>query len=267
MSIQSLAYDLPIWLFGLILIIVLALSLEVGYRLGYRQRDRWKDAETGGGALVLTSMFAVMGLILAFSYAAGMSRNEKRKQNVIAEANALGTAFLRSNLVDEPGRTALKRALLEYAHTRVFETGVVLTSEDEQRLIQVSKQKLARLWPVAEKAVNRRDPPGPIEVSLVAAINDTIDIHTTRVAGAVDKLPRAVFWMLILITAASLAIAGFNAGISGQMSRWRMTTFVVILAGVLLVIIDFDRAGDGLIRVSQATVYNVIEEMEADLPK
>lgn len=267
MSIQSLAYDLPVWVFGLVLIILLALSLEVGYRIGYGQRDRWKDAETGGGSLVLTSMFAVMGLILAFSYAAGVSRHENRKQAVVHEANAIGTAFLRSNLIDEPGRTVLKQALLEYANTRVYKTGVIITNEELKRRIEKTKQRLAMLWPVTEKVVNQRDPPGPIEASLVAAINDVIDMHTTRVAGAVDRLPTAVFWMLILITTASLAIAGFNAGISGQISRWRMTTFVVILAVVLLVIIDFDRPSDGLIRVSQASLYNVIGEMEADLAK
>jgi len=116
----GLLYDLPVWFVGLVFIVISLAALEVGFRLALRQQGVWKDAESGGGNLILTSMFALLGLILAFTYGAGISRNEVRKEVVIAEANALGTAFLRAHLVAEPGRTELKKALLDYARTASY---------------------------------------------------------------------------------------------------------------------------------------------------
>jgi hypothetical protein len=72
-------------------------------------------------------------------------------------------------------------------------------------------------------------------------------------------------WMLVLICSASLAVAGYNAGIQGRMSRWRMTAFALVLSGLMIVILDFDRPNDGLVIVSQYSIQSVISDMEADL--
>ena len=101
----ALLYTYPIWIAGLIFLVVLLIALELGYRVGFARRELWEDADSGGGAIVQTSMFALLGLLLAFTYAAGMSRHDARKQAVPAETNALGTAFQRADILAEPGRT------------------------------------------------------------------------------------------------------------------------------------------------------------------
>ncbi len=53
---------------------ILLTTLEVGYRIGFKQRKKWLDADTGGGTVALSTMFALLGLILAFTYASGVSR-------------------------------------------------------------------------------------------------------------------------------------------------------------------------------------------------
>ncbi len=260
-----LLYDLPTWLDGVSFVVVFLAVLEAGYRVGLRRRHLWKDAEAGGGHVVLTSMFALLGLILAFTYAFTVSRHEHRKQAVIAEANALGTAFLRAGLVDEPGRSELKKALLDYARTRIA-PGVEVTEATIRELIQRSVQAQAKLWPATEGIIQSK-PPGPLEVSVVAAMNEVLDLHTTRISAVRDRLPPVVLWMELFIAAASLAVAGFNAGLSGRMSRWRMTTFTLVLTAVILVIIDFDMPERGFIRVNQEPLVTVIRDMEADLAK
>jgi hypothetical protein len=102
---------------------------------------------------------------------------------------------------------------------------------------------------------------------LVAAINEVIDMHTTRMMAVFDRLPEVVLWMQLFIAAASLAVAGFNAGLSGRMSRWRMTAFTLVLSAVIIVIIDFDKPQGGFIRVSHEPLVAVIHDMEADLAK
>ena len=257
-------YNLPLWTAGLIFVVVLAIALEFGFRVGLNRREHWKDADSGGGAVVLTSMFAVMGLVLAFTYASGVSRFDARKNAVLIEANALGTAFHRADLVAEPGRTELRMTLMDYARSRVIPKSFKASAEERNEFLKNTMTKLAMLWPTTKKVVQQNNP-GPIEASLVAGINNVIDAHTIRLTAAVDKLPQVIMWMLLFISAASLAVAGYNAGIQGRMSRWRMSAFALVLTCVMLVILDYDRPNDGLIKVNNISINAVIAEMEAEL--
>lgn len=257
-------YDFPIWVAALVFVIVLAITLESGFRVGLKRRETWRDADSGGGSVVLTAMFAIMGLVLAFTYASGVSRFDARKNAVMIEANALGTAFHRADLVAEPGRTELRMILLDYARSRTFDPATLNTHENRMAVLNASLEKLAKLWPATKRAVEQGTP-GPIDVSLVAAINAVIDANTIRLTALIDKLPKVVIWMLLFISAAALGVAGYNAGIQGRMSRWRMSAFALVLTGLMLVILDFDRPNDGLIIVHHMSIDSVITEMETEL--
>jgi hypothetical protein len=191
---------------------------------------------------------------------------------VIHEANALGTAYLRANLVAEPGRSELKTALYEYALTRVPQAygkhnndSVLYSPQEQIDALQATLDAILPIWPITQRIVLSSPSPGPVEMSLVSAINQVLDVHTERLAALFDKLPNSVIWMLVVIAAAALSVTGYNAGVTGHISRWRMTIFACVLAGVMVVIIDFDRPGDGLIRVSRVSVSIAIDDMAKDL--
>lgn len=167
-------------------------------------------------------------------------------------------------MVAEPSRTELRKALLEYARTLTFKQGVLYAPEERAEILRKALQAQASLWPITEKIVTQGHR-GPIEATHVTAMNELLDEHTVRLAAEYDKLPFAVVWMLVLIATACLALTGFNAGISGRMSRWRMTVFAAIIAGVTYMIVDFDRPVDGLIKVSHTSIKNAIADIEADL--
>jgi hypothetical protein len=257
-------YYYPIWAVGLVFIAILTTTLELSFRIGLKNREAWKDADSGGGAVVLTSMFALMGLVLAFTYSIGVNHYDANKKAVIMEANALSTAFLKANLVAEPGRTELKTKLLEYARTRTFRWGAYITNEERKIALRITLDQQAELWLATTHVVDQGDR-GPISSSLVSAINDAIDAHTIRLAAILDKLPRVVIWMLLFLAAASLGVAGYNAGIQGRMSRFRMTALTLVIGCLMLIILDFDRPGDGFIIADDSSIDNVIADMEADL--
>ncbi len=250
------------------MLVLLLITLEVGYRIGFNQRRKWLDAETGGGMVALSSMFALLGLILAFTYASGVSRFEARKMAVIDEANAIETAFLRAGLIAEPGSTALKETIFSYAKTRAVPTGHMLSNAERAEILKNTLQAQSKLWPALENALKQvQGKPGAIEGSIVAAVNDVLDMHTIRLAAISDKLPTAVIWMLIFISSTTIAVTGFNAGLSGKISRWRTTALALTIIGVMLIIIDFDRPGDGFIRVNQQSLNAAIADMEANLAR
>ena len=263
---QSVLYYLPVWADALFFFIVLFGTVELGYRMGLTRRDTWKDADSGGGGVALTSLFAILGLVLAFTYASGVSRLDSRKQALLAEANALGTAFLRADIVAEPGRSELKNALYQYALTRTIKQGTKTDKETVATILNQTLEKQALLWPATQQVI-AQDNPDPIEALLVAAMNDVIDAHTVRGAAILDRLPSIVIWMLLLVAAAALSVAGFNAGLQGIMSRWRMSALTLVLSGVMVLIVDFDRPQEGMIIVPQYAIDSVISDMEIDLNK
>lgn len=263
----SILYTQPIWANWLFFLVALGLSVELGFRLGLRRRRNWPDSDVGGGGVVLTSTLALLGLILAFTYSASASRLDARKQAVIVEANAIGTAFLRAGLAAEPERMELREALLDYARTRVIDSTTptdLYTGEGLQQIIDRQLQAQAPLWPVTEKIVNKSGR-GRVEVALMASVNDVIDMHTIRIAAVVDRLPAVVISMLVFIASAALAITGFNAGLSGVIVRGRLSVFALVLSSVMFVIVDFDRPRDGFIRVSEASMLALIDDMEQTL--
>lgn len=258
----ELLNEFPVWLVGLVVVIILLVTLEFGYRVGISRRALWKDADTGGGQITLTTMFAILGLMLAFTYGAGVSRFDARKKAIVLEVNVMRNAFLLAEVVAEPGRTKLKQALLDYALTRKPKKGQRFSRKQVQELIQKSLHAQSKLWPITKEITNQMSSASSFK--LIAAVSQVINVHTIRLAARDDKLPAAVLLMLLFVAAASLSVAGFNAGISGRMSRWRMTTLALVLAGVMLVILDFDEPLDGFIRVNDSVMYSIIKEMEAD---
>lgn len=241
-------------------------ALEIGYRVGLRKPEASRGEDVSMSSVVVTSFLATLGLILAFTYAFTVSRADLRKRVTIDEANAIGTAFLRAGLVPNPESGELKKALLEYARTRIITSENISSRAKFKETMRRSLEAQAKLWPITERIVKSR-PPGPIEASLVAAINQVLDMHTTRLAIGFDRLPQVILLMLLLISAISLAIAGFNSGLSVRFSRWRMTALAFVFAFVIFIIIDFDYPQQGFIRVNQQPLLSTIEEMEANLSR
>ncbi len=138
-----------------------------------------RACEATRGDVTLGAMLALLGLLLAFTYAFGLGRADQRKQAIWNEANAISTAFLWADLAAEPGRTALRKRLLDYTRTRVVSHEMVKDHEHLKQAVQRSLKAQAELWPATKTALEG-DIPGPIQASIVSAINAVLDAHTVR---------------------------------------------------------------------------------------
>ena len=212
-----------------------------------------------------TVILSVLGLVLAFTYSAAVDRHEARRLAIVQEANALGTAFLRADVIDEPLRSELKTALYDYAVTRIPERRG-MTDERRSEALNIALQAQSKLWPLTLRAV-RQEARQPIAFGLLASINDVLDEHTNRLDAITHKLPAPAFYFLILISLVSLSITGFSAGLQGHFSRWRSYGFASILAGLMLLIMDFDRPSEGLIQPQFPSLESTVADMRADLSK
>ena len=260
-------YHLPLWIVMLLFLILLLIPMEVGFRLGTRQKIMHPDLRRGARRdVALASIMALLGLMLAFTYSFSLSRADLRKAEVIKEVNAISTAFLRADLLPEPGRSEVRELLFDYAKSRYVEPGAIKTLSELERAVNQSVEIQSKIWPAVKSALRQKgDMSDPEKALLVSAVNNVFDSHTSKLAVIYDRLPTVVLALLVFIAAASLGLASYNSELMGSFSRWRMSAFALILACLMYIILDYDMMMRGFIQVDQRSLVLLIDQMKTAL--
>ncbi|HKU43481.1 MAG TPA: hypothetical protein VJR89_35205 [Polyangiales bacterium] len=243
-----------VWiLFGLLAAMFAAEAL--GRREGHKHREYGgPDARSQVGALEGAAL-GLLALLLGFTFSMAALRFDARRELTQKEANAIGTALLRTELVAEPEQSALKQLLVRYVDARIEFYDAGFEGAKFAAVTAKAERMHAEIWRHAVAAA-RRDP-GPTTALLVSALNDMIDLHGARVAALYNNVPDAVIWFLLVLSVLAVGIAGYASGVSN--ARYWPATFIVILlvASVVMVIIDLDRPRRGLIRAGQPAMLEL----------
>ena len=249
-------------------LILLLIPMEIGFRLGRRRRRLHPDPEgETRGDITLNGMLTLLALMLAFTYSFCVSRADLRKTAIVTEVNAIGTAFLRADLLPEPGRTDVRQRLYEYAESRYVEPGSITTLEGMEKVVARSEEIQSTIWPTIKIAIRQDgEITAPEKALLVSAVNDLLDSHTSRMAVILDRLPTSVLILLLLIAGTSLGVGAFHSSLNGHEIRWRMTLFACIVASLMYLILDYDIMMRGFIQVDHQSLVLLIDEMESALP-
>src|SRR5689334_5952451 len=97
-------FSLPSWALALIVLAFIGAATAAGYAIGYYLREHEAKVREPFGVLQ-GALLGVVGLILAFGLTLAVGRYEDRRAATVTEANAIGTAYLRAQLVAEPERS------------------------------------------------------------------------------------------------------------------------------------------------------------------
>jgi hypothetical protein len=233
--------------FGLFL--GMLLFLEIGRRIAVRRMK--EDTGTAGEGIgaVDGAVFALLGLLLAFTFSGASTRFDTRRQLIVEETNDIGTAYLRLDLLPADLQPALRESFRRYLDTRI---------EVYRKLpdIAAAKESLAKanelqiqIWRQAVAASRAEGAPPAAPILLLPALNAMIDITTTRTMATQMHPPAIVFAMLFGLALAASLLAGY--GMTGsKVRRWfHMLGFALVMAFAVFVILDIEYPRLGLIRV------------------
>jgi hypothetical protein len=226
--------------------------MEVGRRLGVARLAKNPEGLAKGIGASEGAVFGLLGLIIAFTFSGAASRFEARRHLITEEANDIGTAFLRIDLLPEDARPELRNLFRRYLDFRLSTySNVEDQSATEARLAQAAKLQ-DMIWVKAIAATRRPDVTGRPEVLLVPALNAMFDITTTRKAAALNHPPLAIFLLLGGLSLVGSLLVGY--GISENKHRTWLHAFVfaAITSLSISVIIDLEFPRLGLIRVDAA---------------
>jgi len=234
---------------------------ELGFRIG-RASARTLDADSKSLVLTIeTALLGVIGLLLGFSFSMSAGRFESRRDVMIDEGNAIGTAYLRAGLLADAERDDIRRTLRDYIDARIAIYGA---GNDRTRLSEVESQADAaqvHIWRVAAAAV-RREPRELPAALLIQSLNEMIDLDSKRAAIFRNRVPPVIPVLLIVTAFLGMAGAGYQSAIAGRRRRGLTSLLAISLAGIIFVILDLDRPWSGTIRVSQAAMLELRERID-----
>jgi hypothetical protein len=224
--------------------------LEAGYRLGSYKSKSPDLAHEGIGGLE-AAVFALLGLLLGFSFGGGTSRLEARRQLIIQEANAIGTAYLRLDMLaagDQPQMRRLFRKYLE-SRLRVYELLPDMNAASQQLLRTAEIQQ--SIWSSAVTA-SRADPTHTAARLLLPALNEMIDVTTSRTVALHTHLPTLIFVLLVVVALLSALVAGYAMSKRRSRSWLHMLVYSLVIAITVYAVLDVDDPRSGLIRLQAA---------------
>jgi hypothetical protein len=252
-------YRVEAWPVAIAVLVTLLAAVELAYRAGRRHGPLDQATLVPLGTLQ-TAVLSLLALLLGFSFALAESRYSTRKRLVVDESNAIGTTYLRAELLPPDTRAEVQRLLARYVDARVafHEAGthrarVTATGAEAERV-------QAQLWRRGVAAAER-DPRAVTTGLFLQSLNQVIDLETLRLVALENRVPAAILILLLFVALVAAALIGYGCGAVGSRHFVITTLTIVAFLAVMALIVDFDRPERGLVRVSQQSMVRLRHEL------
>jgi hypothetical protein len=222
--------------------------LEVGRRIGVRQLARDPEGARAGAGAVDGAVFALLGLLIAFTFSGAAARFDARRELIVQEGNHIGTAWLRVDLLPASSQAVLRELFRKYVDSRLAvyrKLPDIKAAQDElARSATLQNEIWARSVAACQTTEGQR-----AAILILPALNQMIDITTTRTFAAQMHPPRVIFVLLFALGLGCSLLAGY--GMAGGRNRsWiHMIGFACVMAVAVYVILDLEYPRLGFIRV------------------
>jgi hypothetical protein len=219
---------------------------EAGYAFGQRVARR-QENPGDGVSVVVGGMLGLLAFVLAITLSFASTRFQERRDGTLAEANAIGTAWLQAQAIGHPRGVEIARLLETYTtHRRDFvraDQGSPLVAQATERTSVLQGE----IW--GHLTVIVREQPTPVATSLMNALNTTFDLATTERFAYATVLPPQLFWLLVGMGAISMAALGFQLGLRQKPLRMLTLALLCMWTATTTVILDMGSARLGNVRV------------------
>jgi len=229
------------------LFVGMILLLEMGRRLGRRRQGKDEEGARAGLGVVEGAVFALLGLLIAFTFSGAASRFDARRQLIVQEANAIGTAWLRLDLLPANAQPELRDLFRRYLDSRLAVYQKIPDIEAARDELSRANALQGQIWNRAVVAC--QESPDPLKAQLIPPLNEMFDIATTRTMATKMHPPAIIFVMVGVLALTSSLLAGY-AMAGGKTRSWiHVVGFALIMATTVYVILDLEFPRLGIIRI------------------
>jgi hypothetical protein len=212
------------------------LFLEMGRRLGVRRLTRDPKGAHLGTNAVDGAVFALLGLLIAFTFSGAASRFDERRQLIVEESNYIGTAYRRLDLLPPAAQPTLRELFRRYAEAAKAEQARAAKLQGE-------------IWSTAVAASRMEGAQPQASMLVFQSLNQMIDVTNTRARVAEMHPPGAIYILLFVLAIAGALFAGYGMAGSRTRSWTHMIGFGAAIATAIYVIMDLEYPRHGMIRL------------------
>jgi hypothetical protein len=245
------------------LFLSLMLASEMGYRLARRVAE---VTSTSREDIAVTStltagMIGLLAFTLGLSISYAQTRFEVRRDLVQVEANAIGTAWLRTKLIDNAEGAAIATKIEDYARVRLAFTTAV-SEADVPTLIAQTNSLQTDIWRDTQVIAQRA--PTPITAALISALNDMFDESAAQQFAYESRVPVNILMMLYFGALLAIGALGYQFGLIGRRQIVLTSLLLVMWSGGMLLIVDLNQPRIGRVRTDPAPLIWVIQEFHGN---
>lgn len=243
---------IPATLFAALLFVGMLVVLEVGRRLGVRRRASESEHERSGHGAIEGAVFALFGLVVAFTFSGAASRFSEKRMLIAEEVNAVGTAYLRLDLLPDEAQPALRDLFRQYVDSRLATYRELPELETARVEMAKSKKIGEEIWARAIAATRLGGAPPGADRMLLPALNSMLDIATTRTMALQAHPPSTIYALLFGLGLVCSLLAGYRMSTSPVRSWIHILGFTAITVAVVYVTLDIEYPRTGLFRLESA---------------
>lgn len=228
----------------------MAVALEWGYRVGRRHVAVHSGAHEGIGVLE-AAIFALLGLLLGFAFSGAMSRLDARRELIVQEANAIGSAYLMVDLMPAADQPPMRQLFRSYVETRLAVYQSLPRMPEVERQLQRTTEVQGQIWARAVEAA-RLDASQHTARVVLPALSEMIDVSTARTVALRTHLPQPILVLLVSVALLSAFIAGYAMAERARRSMLHGLLYAAAVSITLYTVLDLDNPRVGLIRLDAA---------------
>lgn len=246
--------------YSLVMFVGLITCLKVGHFLGRRHRPREK--ETGGGSAIDASLFALLGLFLAFTFSSALDSYNKHQEQLTDEANNIATVYTNLDLLPSKLQDVLRPLMLQYAETRLEATEAAMDSSEERFALIKGKELQDQIWEHIVGFIKESNN-SAINNHIIDSFNDMAGSPGEQISEQRNNTPKIIYVLIILLALMSATIAGYGMADYTKLPVLRIALFAISATLTIYVVIDLEYPRSGFFTSvsSNYMLMDVISDM------
>jgi len=243
-------------IFFVVSFVLMSLGAWVGAVFLRRDKPLDEDIREDFG-VVRAATLTLLAIIIGFTLSMAVGRYDQRKNYEEEEANAIGTEFIRADLLSSPDAANIRSLLTKYLDQRILFYQV----RDPQRLREINSttaELQTELWMAVRTAATAR--PNPLTALAVSGMNDVINSQGYTQAVWWNRIPLAAWLLMTVVALFCNLLVGYGA--SSKVSRGPFLLIMPLTVALsFLLVADIDSPRGGIIRVLPQNLINVAQSL------
>lgn len=231
------------------LLILLVVFVNIGYRIGKKRHENMPGVTDVGLGDVDAAVFGLLGLILAFTFGGAASRLDVRRAQIVEEANAIGTAYLRIDLLPASEQPAIRKLFRQYLDSRIHAYDLINTANS----YTAARAELDKAGGLQQEIWSRSvaacqsDPKTSSCMLVLPALNEMIDITTTRTMAIFTHSPALIIVLLAVLSSLAALLAGYSMSQQSSRSNLHTLIFALAISMTIYTVLDLEFPRFGLV--------------------